>query len=198
MKLKPSSDVKWSFRRNTCVIITVCVCWLTTIPQISCWLQIPFPNVICRGNKIKFLWYVLFTDLFEQMKYIWIIGHATNQIMVPGARGSNFESVNTFYGLSSWTLNSTLIQIMAWSRFWLIFMSPFGVTRPQWVNKTITLCELFIQLLRSVNSLMHMCVCKLSDRSSCDGLSAIRIKIQTFSFTEVHVVWKTAAILFLP
>ena len=65
------------------------------------------------------------------------------QILVIGAWGISCEIALIWMSLDFTDAQSTLVQVMAWcrqaashylSQCWPRFLSPYGVTRPQWVN----------------------------------------------------------------
>ena len=77
---------------------------------------------------------------------------------------------------------STLVQVMAWcrqatshymSQCWSIFMSPYGMTRPQWVE---SLCTVSLALITSwLSGVAVACQrCRASDPGSLPGLASGR------------------------
>ena len=76
-------------------------------------------------------------------------------------------------GLHWWWV--TLVQVMAWchqatshylSQCWPRSLSPYGVTRPQWVNPTSIFLS-FLSVIYAYRSVQHLHQTRLHNRSSC-------------------------------
>ena len=74
-------------------------------------------------------------------------------ILAIGGWGISCEIVLVWMSLDFIDGQSTLVQVMAWchqaashylSQCWPRSLSPYGVTRPQWVNHELDSCDLFI------------------------------------------------------
>ena len=77
---------------------------------------------------------------------------------------------------------STLVQVMAWcrqatshylSQCWPRFMSPYGVTRPQWVKMAVT--EMYIRNSRTLLAEMLQYLSEITQLLHIDGVLELRL-----------------------
>ena len=95
----------------------------------------------------------------QQWTYTWNFSHEIfKQILVIGDWGISCEIALTWKPQDLTDDKSTLVKVMAWcrqatshylSQCWPSSLSPYGVTRPQWVKSLIssprlTMCSIFV------------------------------------------------------
>ena len=121
-----------------------------------------------------------------KFKFRWII---FKLISVNGGWGISYEIALRWMPLGLTDDKSTLIQVMAWccqatghylSQFWLRYLSPNGVTRPQWVN----LCILF----KGIATQSFVIFFSLSARTSCLKQSSFPWFDSPWHFCDVTVM----------
>ena len=88
-------------------------------------------------------------------KFEWKFRHVIfKQILVIDVWGISSENALIWMSLDSADDQSTLVQVMAWcsqatshylSQYWPRSLSPYGVTRPQWINEPLHNMIIYIQ-----------------------------------------------------
>ena len=148
---------RWSWRTDTlCCVTTLVAAWgrwksmAGTARDRRRWmLSMMATGIHCRSSNRE--WWV--TDHADIMLHSYLIGACFSiNSLLPGKCDCNFESIiseymlpirfiNTFYKIAlRWIPQNTfdnkltLVRVIAWCQCWSRSMSPYGITRPQWVN----------------------------------------------------------------
>ena len=132
-----------------------------------------FKNVICK--KIPILFRSQWVNSLAPGKFEWNFMSLIFQIIsVIDGWGISCELTLRWMSLDLTNDKSTLVQVMAWchqatshylSQCWPRSMSPYGTTRPQWVNPMQVVYSHYDKNLHIVHCPHHSCLRSCDTRS---------------------------------